>query len=390
MEADTYGVFVLIYSSFLLLAGFHNSLILEPMSVLGAANYNQNSKEYLKRTFQLHFILTFIVSIIIFLIAIVVKLNFLGIDTQYSNALFGIGFSFPFILLLWLSRRVFYLRSNPYESFKMSVLYGLSLIIGIYSLNYFVKITPLYVFLLLGSLGLVISSIYYKNLIFGKNRDNVESNLNTLSIAKENWNYGKWVVSITIVHWLSNDLYYFLTAGILGVEEVGALRAIQNLILPIGQILTALGLFFLPWASKRFVEKELREFAKDILKISFIMFTITVLCFAILLLGDEYIIYYLYDNNYIQYSYLLPFFAVISIITAFGNGLQLGFRASKNPSNIFIAYVGSAVISVTLGPLLIKSFGVKGVVFSGILSAFLQLIIILIYWQRLTNFLKIK
>src|SRR5690242_14243325 len=47
LTSEEYGAYALAYSIFLLLSGFHNALILEPMSVLGPSSYRRRVPEYL-------------------------------------------------------------------------------------------------------------------------------------------------------------------------------------------------------------------------------------------------------------------------------------------------------------------------------------------------------
>src|SRR5439155_25742141 len=54
LEPADYGAYAVGFSVFLFLSGFHNSLILEPMSVLGAWRRGSGLRRYLGQLVQLH------------------------------------------------------------------------------------------------------------------------------------------------------------------------------------------------------------------------------------------------------------------------------------------------------------------------------------------------
>ena len=49
-----YGAYALAFSVFLFASSFHNSLILEPMGVIGPASYKQNLPAYIAKLVKLH------------------------------------------------------------------------------------------------------------------------------------------------------------------------------------------------------------------------------------------------------------------------------------------------------------------------------------------------
>src|ERR1039457_1871962 len=59
LAPEAYGAYALAFSVFLFLSGFHNALLLEPMSVFGPASYRDQLRAYLGKLLQLNFLLTF-------------------------------------------------------------------------------------------------------------------------------------------------------------------------------------------------------------------------------------------------------------------------------------------------------------------------------------------
>src|SRR5437870_5869011 len=64
LSAAQFGQFAVAFSVFLFLAGFHNALIVEPMSVLGAARNRDNLPAYRSSLVWLHVGLTCALSLL--------------------------------------------------------------------------------------------------------------------------------------------------------------------------------------------------------------------------------------------------------------------------------------------------------------------------------------
>src|SRR3972149_9107501 len=67
-------------------------------------------------------------------------------------------------------------------------------------------------------------------------------------VLGQRWKDGKWVVGSAFVHWLG-DIYTVLIGGLIGLPQAGALRAFQNIMAPLHQTLSGLGLVLQPWLS---------------------------------------------------------------------------------------------------------------------------------------------
>src|SRR5690349_22036042 len=58
LTRDEYGAYAMGFSIFILLYGFHNAFLLEPMSVFGPESYAGCLTAYVKRLLGFHFVLT--------------------------------------------------------------------------------------------------------------------------------------------------------------------------------------------------------------------------------------------------------------------------------------------------------------------------------------------
>ena len=66
-------------------------------------------------------------------------------------------------------------------------------------------------------------------------------------------------------------------------------------------------------------------------------------------------------HDFVQYAYLLRWYAALSILTFLGMPLGVGLRSIERTRSIFLGYVAGAVFSLVAAYPLIKVYGLMGV-----------------------------
>lgn len=131
LTSSEYGAFSVAFAIYLFFTGFHNALILEPMTVLGPANHANQLDQYVFSQFRLHAVVTVILGIL---------MAFLGIILVFADdnssllggAIVGAGIALPFMLLTWLVRRIFYILQQPGGALIASGSYASVLLAGLF------------------------------------------------------------------------------------------------------------------------------------------------------------------------------------------------------------------------------------------------------------------
>ncbi len=126
LDPAAYGAFSVLFAIYLFLSGFHNALIMEPMTVLGPALYLDRLREFVATQFKLHFFITGGMSILVILVGALLAFTQKGISFGLSLA--GLGIFLPFMLLIWLARRIFYVLQIPAGALLSSIVYAIWLI----------------------------------------------------------------------------------------------------------------------------------------------------------------------------------------------------------------------------------------------------------------------
>jgi O-antigen/teichoic acid export membrane protein len=373
-----YGAFAVAFAASLFVSGFHNVLVLEPLSVYGPARHASNLLAYFRVQIRLHFFLVGALAGIGLLAALVSW--FVTPEKDLAFAVAGSAIALPFFLLLWLVRRMCYVVQKPSLAVSGSVAYLVAALIGLFALRYFGKVSPFSVFLLIGVTSLFASAIVLCRLerAWGSGP---RFTLSMRSILKENWSYGRWLVGTAVLFAVSTQTQTFLAAGILGLGAAGILRAVQLPSLIMTQITTATGLLVLPAFSYDFGKGLMNRMRQ---KAKFVSLSLTgeALCFAALLAffpgRTEQL---LFGGKYAAYAWLIPVFALMPVCNGVATGYSMALRASQKPHFDLISNACATPVAVLTAFFFMHWWGIAGAVAS-MLSSYAVLSIVTLVCYR--------
>jgi O-antigen/teichoic acid export membrane protein len=359
-----YGVFALAFTVFTFVFGFHNALILEPMSVLGSTRFSERFPQYLGNLIWLHIALTGGIAVLIAFAASICQ------DQTFSNALWAIALAIPFILLFWLFRQAYYLQSKPTWSVLSSLIYAAVLFSGLIILSQRQWLSGFSAFLVMGMAGAIASILGWFLLEIRLNRVlPISSHSELAQIGYQHWGYGKWVVGSNLLFWLSNGIFLPLAGAFAGLEQVGALRALQNLTLPMDQMLTVMSMLLLPWASKQRQRHGTKRLEKVTWAIALIFTAVSgIYILSILFAGQEIITFLYGQKQYTSYLWLIPFLAGTFALSAVSQGLAIGLRAAERPNDMFKIRCWGTLVTLTCGVYFASAWGLYGIAIAMVLN----------------------
>ena len=376
---ETYGAFVVAFAVFLFLAGFHSALIIEPLSVLGPSRYATQSRRYFSHLLRIHGGLTIGLSLVLCIGAFA----FLQANPDLAYAFWGVALALPLTLFFWLLRRVCYIEANVAIATKGSVLYALLLLGGLGLLGVKEWVSPVNAYLVMGASGLG-AGLFLHLMLRSTWRDQPSGGpaLPLRGVLKEHWRYGRWITGATMANSLSSIVFIPLIATMLGLAQAGAFRAIQNLVAPLMQVITALGVLLLPWMAKQHAENGMAALKRTVRKAT-LLNTGTVVCFGLVLVFfSEEIITFLYgDAYYTELRWLLVYFVGALLLLALSQPLALALRAMEKPSAILWSKLGVAVCFVLIGLPLVLKAGLVGAGWSLVLVALAETVV-LVYCMK--------
>ncbi len=186
----------------------------------------------------------------------------------------------------------------------------------------------------------------------------------------------------SLLYWLTGHGYYVLTGSILSLSDTGALRALQNLISPIIQMITALGLLFMPWVSGRFARHGRESLKRGVLAFSATSTLLAILYLLVITPLREILFQLLYGGKYIETSWLLPYLALLPVIAGLTSGWLVGLRILKRTSLVFIVDIIGATLTLTVGVILVNALGLTGAVIGMVLSSASRIVVLPSLWAK--------
>jgi O-antigen/teichoic acid export membrane protein len=364
LPAVVYGAFAIAFTLFLFVAGFHNVLLLEPMSVLGPANYPQHLGSYFAGQVRLHGVLTAALSLGLFACAGAIAAA--SGRNEITKALLALGAVLPFLLLFWVARRMLYIMQRPRIACFASLGYLLLATAGISVLRRVHHLSAVTAFAVVGIASFLPS--LFLLWAAGVRSLRAESSQDIYRIARENWNYGKWMIGASIFYSTAFYGQMFVTASIFGAAAAGVLRAMQLPSMVMAQATTAISLLGLSSLSYDFGQGSLDKLRSKGQSIAVALTATAVIYEAILALTARPLEHLLYGGRFASQARLIPLFGVVPVLLALSTGLSLVLRSHQITKIEFLANAlaaPAAIISALVG---VRLWGLAGAAFSSVVA----------------------
>ena len=360
-----YGAFAVALSVFYLLAGFHTAVLTEPMMVFGAGKYREQFRKYLGMLFYGHWGLSALIALLLAGAAFVMR-N-LGSEAM-AQALAGLAIASPFLLLLWLTRRGCYAEMRPQWAVLGSSINLAVVLAGLFLLWRAGLLSSLSGLVLLGAAAgiasLALTALHLRPRLLG-----FTGNLTKSMLIKDHWRYGKWSTATVLLMWVPGNIYYSLFPITDGLATSGALRALHNLVLPLLQAMSALGLLVLPSLSATVYSESQTLFQRKVWRLLFFFVGGAAVYWAILAMLHHPLVEWLYGEKYAREAYLLVILGFLPVSAGAVSVLGAALRSLERPDYVFRAYLLTFASGLVVGVPMTISFGLPGAILGQIISS---------------------
>jgi O-antigen/teichoic acid export membrane protein len=378
LSPEQYGMYAVAFSVLLFLLNFHQGLMLEPMLVFGSSVYRDCLRGYVKALLLLHVGIS--LAMVFGLLVAAEVISKLGPSSSLPGALIGVAVAAPTVLLFWMVKRTFYLKLSPAPSAAGAILYCVLILGGLTFLYRHNHISTLAALLLMG-FGSLCTSILL--LAYLASRLPATPGAPTLGETwQRHWRYGRWALGANAMMWIPINAFYPMLSRFSGMAEAGDLKALMNFAAPMLQACAALHTLMLPYASR-----VLRERGTE--GVSIILKRMTVLCvacaipyWAVLLMFQGPAFRMLYSGRYTEVAYLLPVVALASVAGSAFFGPSIVLRSMEAPRLIFAAVSISSGVAIAIGIPLTRAWGLRGAVWSIVLSEALAFVAAVVLLRR--------
>lgn len=389
LDIESYGAFAVAFAVLLFFAGFHSALILEPLSALGPARYQNELPRYFGSQIKLHVLICSALSLL--LIAVAWGYMLWRPDDSLGMAFLGTALTFPLTMFLWLVRRFFYVLQHPSGALLGSGLYCLLCLGGVFFLHYIGEVSPFNGFIVLGLASLISSALVLISLRSPKARKIEFRALAMPSVLRAHWDYGRWFVGLAVLGLFINQAQIFLGAAFLGLEGAGVFRALQNPVLPMTQTVLAVSTFGIPILAAEFGRGNLWALHKKRFFITAAL-TVTVCIYEMaLLFGDTHLERLLYGGKFASYAWVMPVLGLVPLCSALTTGYHVALRALQKPQYLFYLALATIPVSVLSTITFTWWWGIGGMASSMVLTyAFTWLLTIYIYRVMSSKMLAVR
>lgn len=385
MPAPVYGAFAVAFAGYLFVAGFHNVLLLEPMSVLGPSQHAANLPEYFRAQLKIHGLLVGALSAVVLVASAVVWM--VSPASPLVGAMVGSGLALPLLLLLWLVRRMCYVVQRPSIAVGGSAFYFAFVAAGLLVLARLGWLGSFTAFVLMGAGSAAAAALLW----FGVGREAataVSPPIPWGDTLRASWNYGRWLTGSTVMSIIGMQAQTFVVAGVLGLASAGVLRALQLPSLVMMQMVAAATLLVLPKLSYDHRLTDRQRFSRTGGLTSIALGAVALAYAAMLYVLHTFTERTLFAGRYHEHAHLIWLLALVPAANGFGSGFSMMLRVRGRADIEFGSYCAAAVISLVSVVLFTKWWGLTGaavslVVSSGVLAA--SNIALYRIWGRMPN-----
>jgi O-antigen/teichoic acid export membrane protein len=368
-----YGVFAVVFSIFLFLSGFHNALILEPLTILGPAKYSNVLRSYIISQIKIHFLLTGTIGFIVTLAGFI-----LGFKSELGQSIISAGIALPFMLLIWLVRRIYYVLQFSLGAMICSGIYAILIIAG---LIFVPNKSPSNAFIILG-ISSFVSAVIALVWSVMHTKDVFPNVLNLKDVINSQWLFGKPIVLAVFLFTFGSQIQVFLIGSLIDLQTAGVWRALQNFALPMVQVITAISTFTLPTLSIEFGGSRFKELQEKGYRNLLVLIGLALVYEIILFSFGPQIEQILYNGKLISYVWAIPYIGLATLLTAAEVGYSTMIRSFQKPVYHAVYGLIGAISGLIFAPLLIVTWGLKGAVVSQLIVGIFVLCSTIIMYFR--------
>jgi O-antigen/teichoic acid export membrane protein len=373
-----YGGYALAFEVFLFLSVVYGALVLEPLSVFGASVYRSSPREYLGILLRAHGVMAAGIFVLLGISAWII--GRISATKDLPSALFGVAIAAPCVLLFWLARRGYYVKLSPRQAVLGAAVYFVVVLGGLLIVYHYGRLSPLVAFLLMAAGGAATAPIMLVRLKPSLRLGDAVGRAS--EVLRRHWGYGRWALGSALAIWFSGAIFYPLVSVFHGLGDAGALKALMNFSSPVGQVFAAMSLLSLPYAAGLHHDEGSDGSHRLVWRLTAIYAGGTALYWMVIIFLRQPIVDHLYAGKYLGITNLIPWVGLGSVLRISATAQAVTLRAMHSPALVFVAYAAASGVAVLVGIPCTWAFGLRGAVFTLVLSSAVALTVALAMVHR--------
>ncbi len=377
-----YGAVAVGLSVFLLAANFHHALLLEPMSVMGPRQFGQRMGGYFCAMLGVHAGAVALLAVLLGAAAALWR----GSAPSLAAALAGLSLSTPVVLSFWVLRRICYVRADPATALRGGFTFLAGALAGAAAARAMRWQSAAALFLITGGAALCACAVLLPP-VRRRLRDGTPAASVLWEALAAHWNYGRWMVGVSLTYWVANSAFPVLLGAGAGLAASAELRAIENLTSPVLQATGALSLLLLPWVAGQTQSEGpayLQRFQRRAMGTAL---AITGSYLGCVWLFSRPLMRLLYGPGaYAGLAGLVPLVAAATLVRGVSDlSLSTALKGAARPDAHFLATLVSSAFVLSGGWVLVERWRVPGAAAAMLASNILQTAVLGACFLRLTR-----
>lgn len=354
LASADYGAFAVAFSVFLLIGTMHTALLTEPMLVYGSAKHSDRFSDYVLSLMRLHWVGTAVGACVL---GVAAGVSFLLGERSLATCLLAFAIAGPIILLTWLARRACYVKLRPELAAVGGAAYLTTMLLLLIALRLTGWESPVTAVIAMGMAGLVALVVLLP--LLGVSPTRIAGGPVLENVLRDHFDYGRWALGTALLGWVPSNLFVLVLPLNGGLEASGAFRALLNLLIPMMQATSALGILALP-ALVRVWSARPGDYARIVGRLSS-LFVVCAALYGVIVYGFRIpLIELLYGGRYLNHAPTLSVLAAVPSLAGLAAVLGSALRAVERPELVFRAYLLPTLAAATVGVFLVWVSGVHG------------------------------
>lgn len=349
LTSHDFGVYSLLIATMLVVNGFSNALVSEPVKIFGAHDDTDSLNEYFTCQVIYRSVLGFFTAGVCFTAVCIAQSGVSPDALAFSICIFAVQFqelvrTFNATCFRWR----WVLASDITSHFSRLLI--LLLLVNTHLLKVDTALYAIAAGAVAGSFVSTLGGATFAKPSFGRLRTELW----------RNWGYGRWLMIESLVFVVSSQGYLYLIALLVDIESVGAFSAAQTLVSSMNVLLVGMTSYSIPVARQCLIRDGYEVWRRWLSKVGLVATGLTAIACLVLSVGARPLLGYVFTLGYADYAYLVPMLGLVMVLTVANSFLSVAFRTAEMPQVGFFAKAVAAAITGVIAYPLIHWWGVTG------------------------------
>jgi O-antigen/teichoic acid export membrane protein len=354
-----FGAYALVYAAWVLLAGFHRSLITDPMSIendVHADNAVGNVRVGLAGELALGVVAAAVATGTGFVLVAVHQ-------REFGVCFIGIAPWLPCLLAQDYWRWVGFMKAQPQKALANDVVFDV-LQVAAFILLYVSGMHSALLAIVAWGVGATGGAFF--GLVQHATRISLRGGVERM---RQRWYFSKWLVATNLMSAATAQSTLILSGALLGPAAIGGLKAALNLVIGPSMVpIQAAGSVGLPEASKQLAQhgwQGLQRVQRWITAVS--MITVGLLVLVILFFGRD-LLTLVYGPAFGRFATVADIIAISFFITTTAHGAILCLKTTRQTRSLLPVCAVSLVVSVIAIATLAPTYGIMGAAWANLIG----------------------